>query len=184
MFAVRKLRTIPMTLKPQDIVVILKLVTLRGQPWTVRSLAPSVFISHSEIFEGLKRLKTARMVAPDDHTPRRRALEELLVHGVKYVFPPERGGLTRGMPTGSAAPPLCGLLSATAEPPVWPHPLGTMRGFAFSPLYKTVPEAAACDGALYELLALVDAIRDGQARETALAVRELQRRLQGEEGIS
>ncbi len=170
-----------MNLKPQDIVVALKLVTLQGQPWTVRSLAPQLSISHSEIFESLKRLKTARLITSDEDTPRRRSLEELLVHGVKYVFPPDRGGLTRGMPTGPAAPPLCGLLSASAEPSVWPHPLGTVRGFAFSPLYKTVPEAAARDGQLYELLALVDAIRDGQARETALAVRELQRRLQGKE---
>ena len=168
-----------MTLKPQDILIALKLVTLREQPWTVRSLAPLLFVSHSEVFEGLKRLKAARLVTTDD-TPRRRALEELLVHGVKYVFPPSRGGLTRGMPTGAAAPPLCDLLSASAEPPVWPHPLGAVRGTAFSPLYKAAPEAAAQDEPLYELLALVDAIRDGQARETALAVRELQRRLQGE----
>ena len=172
-----------MNLKPQDIVVALKLVTLRGQPWTVRSLAPPLFISHSEVFEGLKRLKAARLIASDDDVPRKRALEELLVHGVKYVFPPDRGGMTRGMPTGAAAPPLCGLLSASAEPPVWPHPLGTMRGSAFSPLYKTAPEAAARDEPLYELLALVDAIREGQARETALAVRELQRRLHGEGSV-
>ena len=171
-----------MTLKPQDILIALKLVTLREQPWTVRSLAPTLSISHSEVFEGVKRLKAARLVASDD-APRRRALEELLVHGVKYVFPPDRGGLTRGMPTGAAAPPLCGLLSATGEPPVWPHPLGTVRGYAFSPLYKTVPEAAARDEPLYELLALVDAVREGQARETALAVRELQHRLQGERSI-
>ena len=59
--------------------------------------------------------------------------------------------------------------------------MGKARGYAFSPLYKTVPEAAALDARLYELLALVDAVRDGQAREAALAVRELQRRLRGEE---
>lgn len=170
-----------MILKPQDIVIMLKLVTLRGQPWTVRSLASQVFISHSEVFASLKRLAGARLVNPDD-TPRIRSLEELLIHGVKYVFPPDRGGLTRGMPTSYAAPPLCALISSATDPPVWPHPMGEARGYAFSPLYKTVPEAAALDGRLYELLALVDAVRDGQAREAALAVRELQRRLRDEEG--
>jgi len=55
--------------------------------------------------------------------------------------------------------------------------MGVARGYAFSPLYKTVPEAAALDGELYQLLALVDAIRDGQAREAALAIQELKARL-------
>lgn len=167
-----------MILKPQDIVILLKIVTLQGQPWTVRSLASQIFISHSEVFAGLKRLTTARLVNSHDNTPRKRASEELLIHGVKYVFPPDRGGLTRGMPTSYAAPPLCALISSSADPPVWPHPMGSTRGYAFSPLYKTVPEAAALDGQLYQLLALVDAIRDGQAREAALAIQELKARLE------
>ena len=170
-----------MTLKPQDIVILLKLVTLRGHAWTTRSLSSQVFISHSEVFEGVKRLASARLINSSDNTPRERAVEELVIHGVKYVFPPDRGGLTRGMPTSYAAPPLCALIASSADPPVWPHPMGEARGYAFSPLYKTVPEAAALDGKLYELLALVDAIRDGQAREAALAVRELQQRLRGGE---
>ena len=166
-----------MILKPQDIVILLKIVTLQGQPWTVRSLASQVFISHSEVFAGLKRLTASRLVNPHDNTPRRRASEELLIHGVKYVFPPERGGQTRGMPTSYAAPPLNAVISFSGVPPVWPHPMGEVRGYSFSPLYKTVPETAALDERLYELLALVDAIRDGQAREAALAIEELKAQL-------
>ena len=37
-----------------------------------------------------------------------------------------------------------------------------------SPLYKNVPTAARRDPKLYELLALVDAIRDGRARDERL----------------
>lgn len=166
-----------MILKPQDIVILLKIVTLQGQSWTVRSLASQVFISHSEVFEGLKRLTAARLVNSHDNTHRKRASEELLIYGVKYVFPPDRGGLTRGMPTSYAAPPLSALIASSGAPPVWPHPMGEARGYAFLPLYKTVPEAATLDGRLYELLALVDAIRDGQAREAALAIEELKARL-------
>lgn len=169
-----------MILKPQDIVILLKLITLREKPWTVRSVASQIFISHSEVFEGLKRLGNGRLISPVDNMPRVRPSEEFLIHGVKYAFAPDRGGLTRGMPTSHAAPPLCAMVSSSADPPVWPHPLGKVRGYAFSPLYKTVPEAAALDGLLYELLALVDAIRDGQARETALAVQELKIRLHSE----
>jgi hypothetical protein len=40
--------------------------------------------------------------------------------------------------------------------------------------------AAASDNRLYELLALLDAIRDGRAREKKLAARELKARLRGE----
>jgi hypothetical protein len=47
----------------------------------------------------------------------------------------------------------------------------------FSPLYKNVPEAARRDPKLYELLALVDAIRDGRAREREIAIDELKARI-------
>ena len=105
-----------MILKPQDIVILLKIVTLQGQPWTVRSLASQVFISHSEVFAGLKRLTAARLVNPLDSTPHTRATGDLLIHSVRYVFPPDRGGLMRGMPTSYAAPPFCALISSSAAP--------------------------------------------------------------------
>ncbi len=84
----------------------------------------------------------------------------------------------RGMPTAHAAPPLNGLIQQGSEPPpVWPTPNGTIRGTEFSPLYKNLPEAARRDPKLYELLALVDAIRDGRAREREIAIRELNARI-------
>ena len=74
------------------------------------------------------------------------ALEEFLIHGVKYAFPAARGGITRGMPTSYAAEPLCRLIKAGSEPvPVWAEPTGTTRGIALAPLDKTVPEATKRD---------------------------------------
>jgi hypothetical protein len=82
------------------------------------------------------------------------------------------------MPTAHAAPPLNLVFSADAEPPpVWPDADGTVRGIEFSPLYKSVPQAAKRDAKLYQLLALVDAIRAGEGPEREAAVRELQLRL-------
>jgi hypothetical protein len=49
-------------------------------------------------------------------------------------------------------------------------------------LYKSVPHAVLRDPALYELLALVDAIRDGRARERNLAERDLVHRLKSIHG--
>ena len=51
------------------------------------------------------------------------------------------------------------------------------QGYAFSPLYPSVPVVALRDASLYELLALVDAICDGRARERNLAAKELESRL-------
>jgi len=62
-------------------------------------------------------------------------------------------------------------------PPVWPDSSGSARGVEFSPLYKNVPAAARRDPKLYELLALVDAIRDGRTREREIAIRELTARI-------
>jgi hypothetical protein len=45
-------------------------------------------------------------------------------------------------------------------------------------LHKNVPQAALEDVRFYELLALVDALRDGRARERELAGRELKKRLE------
>jgi hypothetical protein len=120
-----------------------------------------------------------RSASKGDEFPNKSALEEFLLHGVKYAFPPERGELTRGVPTAHAAEPLRSLISAGSDaPPVWPFPEGKTRGYSFAPLYKTVPKAALRDKYLYELLALVDAIRDGKSRERLLAEKELKLRLE------
>jgi hypothetical protein len=167
-----------MVLKPQDIVILLKLVTSREIEWSYPSLAHDLFMSVSEAHAGVKRAGAARLMDLQRRVPLKKALEEFLIHGVKYAFPPSRGGLVRGMPTGYAAPPLVDLIIQPSEPPpVWPYPEGVVRGHEFSPLYKSVPIAAERDKGLYELLTLVDAIREGRAREKNLAIKELKARL-------
>ena len=170
-----------MILKPQDVVILLKLVALRPDPWTYQRLAVELSISQSEAHAGVRRAVAARLMsdaAVAAGRPILPALEEFLIHGVRYAYPPERGELTRGMPTGYAAPPLNKVIVQPNEPPpVWPYAEGTVRGYKFAPLYPSVPAAASRDPKLYELLALVDAIRDGRARERALAAKELASRL-------
>jgi hypothetical protein len=173
-----------MILKPQDVVILLKLVAWGPASWTYQRLAVELSISQSEAHAGVKRAVAARLMS-DATTAAGRpilpALREFLVHGVRYAYPPERGALTRGLPTGYAASPLSTLIVQPNEPPpVWPYAEGTVRGYSFSPLYSSVPAAAARDPKLYELLALVDALRDGRARERSLAVKELESRLAGQ----
>jgi hypothetical protein len=170
-----------MILKPQDIVILLKLITIGNRQWSYSILAHELAMSPSEVHSGIKRAAAARLFDSQRNVPIMRALLEFLVHGVKYAYPPDRGHLTRGIPTSYAAPPLSSLIVQPEDPPpVWPDPEGKVRGYEFSPLYRSVPKATASDNALYELLALVDAIRDGRARERELAVKLLTDRLEKE----
>jgi hypothetical protein len=168
-----------MILKPQDIVILLKLVTFGNRPWSYSALALELGMSPSEVHSGIKRAAAARLFDSHRNVPVIRSLQEFLVHGVKYAYPPDRGQLTRGVPTSYAAPPLNALIVQSDEPPpVWADPDGTVRGYDFTPLYRSVPNAAVRDQNLYELLALVDAIRDGRVRERELAVKLLIERLE------
>jgi hypothetical protein len=170
-----------MNLKPQDVLVLLKLVALGDRPWSYAGLAVQLGMSPSQLHSAVKRALAAQLAVRrgEDVVPNLQNLEEFLVHGVKYAFVPERGEMTRGMPTLHAAPPLEAHFAPSSEPPpVWPDAEGAVRGMAFSPLYKLAPGAARADQRLYELLVLVDAIRGGRAREREVAVRELKKRLE------
>lgn len=169
-----------MILKPQDIMVLLKLVVIGDNDWAYNSLAVELGMSPSEVHSAIKRALSANLAIQkqDKIIPYLRNLEEFIVHGLKFVFVPERGEMVRGMPTAHAAPPIKDVFISDGEPaPVWPDPNGEVRGMAFSPLYKSVPKAARIDPELYELLVLVDGIRSGQARERDFAVKELKKRL-------
>jgi|SRR5208283_656003 hypothetical protein len=184
-----------MNLSPQDVVVALKLLAAGFRSWTYAGLADELAMSPSQVFRSVERAEAVRLLDPHFRTvppppgqpsqdrpvvpwPNRASLKEFLIHGAKYVFPVHRGGMVRGIPTAHAAPPLKEQLAESFDPPpVWPDPDGTVRGLEFSPLYKNVPAAARRDSKLYELLALVDAIRDGRAREREIAVRELTTRI-------
>lgn len=169
-----------MILKPQDILIMLKLVALGERSWSYAWLGVDLDMSVSQLHSAVKRAVSAKLALNknDKIIPNIRNLEEFLIHGVKYVFVPEKGELTRGMPTGYAASPLIDKFVTSSEPPpVWPDPEGEVRGIAFSPIYKLAPKAAKSDVELYELLVLVDAIRGGRAREIDFGVKELKMRL-------
>ena len=170
----------PLSLLPQDVVVLAKLLGYRdGRPSLLR-MAVELFLSASQVHAALSRLAAARLVVKDVRESRAnaRAAEEFLVHGVKYMFPAVRGGVARGMLTSYAAPPLDHQISRGPDlPPVWPFATGQHRGVSLEPLHRMVPLAAEADRSLYELLALVDALRDGRARERSLAEREIVKRV-------
>jgi hypothetical protein len=180
-------------LKPQDVVLVLKLLASNSSAWTFGKLGKALGISTSHAFDSALRARHAKLLNISKARPtppkargvllepNRTNLKEFLIHGVKYSFPVERGSVTRGVLTAEGASPLReNFADSSALPPVWPWAKGTARGLAFSPLYDNVPEAATRDPRLHELLALVDAIREGRAREREIAIKELTARIDAE----
>jgi len=167
----------PSGLLPQDVVVLAKLVSYGGQRPPIAQVASDLALSPSQVHASLKRLERSRLIDAQTGRPLLKAVEEFFLHGVKYAFPAHRGEATRGMATAHAAPPLKAQIVEDDLPPVWPDAEGEVRGLMLEPLHKVAPKAARKDPALYELLALIDALRDGRVRERQLAEKALSAQL-------
>jgi hypothetical protein len=165
-------------LRAYDILVLLKLALIGHLPWTYDSVAHELGLSASAVHRSVDRASESGLFNRSRRAIERASLQEVLAHGVRYFFPPVWGGEARGIPTAWAAAPLSSQLAHSGEnPPVWPSPDGKVRGIALEPLDPRVPGAVIRDEQLGELLALVDAIRIGSARERSLAAKELGLRL-------
>jgi hypothetical protein len=167
-------------LKSQDFYLLLVLAARADRPATYPELAAHSGLSMSEVHSALKRLESARLLHFEARRPRilKPAFKEFLFHGARYAFPSAHGSMTAGIPTSHAAPPLDKHIAPSADPaPVWPSIEGKVRGLALVPIYPSAPAAALRDPALYENLALFDALRTGNARERALAQKLFEERL-------
>ena len=103
-------------------------------------------------------------------------VQEFIFYGLKYVYPQKPGAMVRGIVTAHSAMPLVEKIQSDQNF-VWPYSEGDKRGFAVEPLHPNVPKACLEDEKLYELLALIDAIRLGNVREQKMAMDELKVRL-------
>jgi hypothetical protein len=166
-------------LKPQDVVVALKLVALRGERLTYEELGKRLKLSQFEAHAAVKRLVAAKLATEieGEVRPIIASLKCFIYYGAPYSFPPVRGEMTIGFPTAYGVSPLKEkVLFADENPPVWPSADGTTRGMTLLPLYEKAPLAAVEDKALYEMLSLFDALRIGAARERQLAMELLEER--------
>jgi hypothetical protein len=167
-------------LKPQDLVVALKIAANQERQFTFNQLAIELNMSSSEIHAAFLRAEKSRLVSRLNGKMGSidSSLREFVQHGVKYAFPPVVGATVRGMPTGVNAAPLNQYFANSNEAPlVWPTTDGSARGQSLLPLHPSVTEAVKLDYGLYELLALIDAIRCGAAREREMAISEIGKRL-------
>lgn len=172
-------------MKSQDILIMFKLISLRKQAaapsvppaseqFSVRALAAALGLSKSEVSNSVNRCKDIGLIQASqaDGLPvvNASALLDFCTYAIRYVFPAKPGPVARGMPTAFAAPVMQGVIVSAGElVPVWPWAQGMAKGQAITPLFKSVPQAAAQDALLYGYLALLDAIRTGGPREARTA---------------
>jgi hypothetical protein len=158
-------------MRPQDVVILLKILAKGRQSWYSKDLAIELYMSASEVTESLNRSNLAGLFDPLRKKLMVKALMDFLFFGLRYVYPVQPGAIVKGLPTAHSAPVLSKYFKAD-ENYVWPDAEGTVRGQAIEPLYHTVPKAVKADAILYDLLALTDVFRVGRVREIKIA-REL-----------
>lgn len=163
-------------MKPQDLVVLAKLIVLGDCGYTQISLAQALYISQSEISNSLSRSAYSGLLGNSDKEVNRKLFFDFIQYGLSVVFPQHPGAVVRGTPTAHSASPLSSHI-LSEENYVWPYAKGLARGQSITPLYPTVPQAVLLDAELYEMLALFDAIRVGRSREKNLALEHLEKRI-------
>jgi hypothetical protein len=160
-------------MRPQDIIILLKIVCLKDKPWQNKDLAKTLHISSSEISESLNRSDLAGLIDSSKKEVYRKSLMEFIEYGLHYVFPTHPGTMANGIPTAHAHPFMKKYFESQFIY-VWPDIDGRVRGLCIQPLYPTVNKAVKEDPVLYKLLALIDVIRVGRTRERKVAIEELQ----------
>src|SRR6266542_936315 len=132
-----------MDLRPQDVLVALKLAVEDCRGWQQRRIADELGISAGELSKSLRRLREAELVSAHELRTLRLQFLEFVKHGLRFVLPVKRRGVVRGIPTAYAAAPLRDqILSNGVVPPVWPDPDGSVNGEAWDPLSKSAVVAA------------------------------------------
>lgn len=161
-------------MRPQDIVILLKLITLKDKSWQYRDLSADLFIPLSEISASLKRSEKAGLYHAEVRNVHRLALMEFIQYGLKYVFPTSPGAMVTGTGTAHSHPYYQKFFQAEMQY-AWPDEEGNIRGLMIEPLHPNVPRAANKDELLYKLLASIDILRVGKVREQKLAMDQLKK---------
>jgi len=164
-------------MRPQDIVILLKILTINGAKCSIDEMADSLNISISEISKAMDRNQVAGLVSPDKTKVNKFALREFLIYGLKYVFPPQLGHSARGIATAHSASPIKEYITESSDHYVWAYYKGTKRGNTVVPLYAGIPKIVENQPDLYKLLTIIDTLRVGKKREVEIAISELDKRL-------
>ncbi len=166
-------------MRPQDIVVLLKTLTIEKEEWQFKDLAVELSLSAAEVSESLNRSQLAGLISDDKRKVARLNVLEFIQYGLHYVFPQAPGAIMNGIPTAHSHPYFQKQFGAELKY-VWPFASGKQRGAAIAPLYAGQPAAARQDERLYLLLACIDVVRVGKSREVKAAMEVLKKELSHE----
>jgi hypothetical protein len=161
-------------MRPQDIVILLKILTANKTDWQYRDIGADLSISISEISDSLHRSSLAGLVDGSRKNVHRQSLMEFIEHGLHYVFPQEPGSMVTGVPTAHSHPFYKNRFPGEMQY-AWPGTEGTIRGLSILPLHSGVTKAVVTDEKLYLALASIDIIRVGRVRESKEALKQLQK---------
>ncbi len=162
------------TLRPSDLVVACQLAITPAAQFL--ELANSTGISAGECHNAVRRLRFARLVLAGERRPATELLHLFLVEGAPFAFPPVPGPRAIGTATAHSAPAFQALVESS-DGFVWADASGASRGQSLVPLYPGAPALPARNESLYELLAIVDALRVGSTRVRKIAAELLRERL-------
>ncbi len=161
-------------MRPQDIAILLKIISIGEKGWQYRNLSNALFITVSEVSNSLQRSNQAGLINLDTRKIHRQSFVEFLIHGLRYVFPANPGAMVTGIATAHSYPFYNNVFSAEMAY-AWPYEEGNIRGLQIEPLYSNAPKAALQDEVLYKLFASIDILRVGRVREVTLASEELKK---------
>ena len=164
-------------MRPQDVIILLKLVIEGEEGSRIKDLSSKLFISASEVSESLNRSSIAGLLLPDSRVVTKDPFLKFLEHGLQYVFPAQLGPVMKGIFTAHSESSLY-LNFSSEEKLVWADELGKERGPTILPLYPTVIKAVKKDRLLYKLLALCDIIRIGDSSDKNKAIWHLREAFQ------
>lgn len=164
-----------------DLYVLAGVLSSEESEWTLRELAATLQVDHTLVHRALKRAESAGLYRISIRQVNLANFEELTIHAVRFIAPARLGELTRGVPAAWAAEPISTIIHQpdSEPPPVWPDPLGAIRGQALQPLHPAAAKASRDAPQLARLLSIIDSLRAGDIRvreAAATALRDTLRR--------
>ena len=161
-------------LSGRNLSVLLKILAKKDSLWNQKTLAKELNIAQSEVSDSLEKLRLSKLLqkVEDRDIVAVSACEEFFTHGLKYIIPIKHEERGRGIATSFAAPVFRDkFMVPVNDKPVWLTEAGQDEGYGVIPLYSKLPEALlnTPDIEFYNILAIVDALRESRARGKNIA---------------
>ena len=158
-------------LKSQDVVLAMIMMGRTAIPQ--KEIARISGLSPSEVSNGIYRLKKARLLDGNSKVMKSN-LCDFLVHGVPHAFPATIDYNEQlGIPTSHSY--MDNIMAGYEY--VWPQKDGQLLGRGVSPLHPSAVVTSLQNSKCHQLLANIDALRVGRAREKSQAIDLLRKKL-------